>query len=59
MEYTKDQMVAVDPGIQSYQELRDDSYHFENELWSADGGLFQDGGEAGSDCLVWGINCLV
>ncbi|MCJ1346025.1 hypothetical protein MMC31_004236, partial [Peltigera leucophlebia] len=59
IEYTKDQMVAVDPGIQSYQGFRDDSYLYEDELWNADSGLFQDGGEGGIDCLAWGINCPV
>lgn len=46
LEYTKDQMAAVDlaPETQSYQEgLRDDGYLFGDELWSpgvGDSGLF-------------------
>lgn len=62
-EYTKEHMIAVDPGIQAYQEgLRHDGYLFGDELWSpgaGDSGLFQDEGEVGVDCLAWGINCPV
>lgn len=62
-EYTKEQVIAVDPGIQAYQEgLRHDRYLFGDELWSpgtGDSGLFQDEGEVGVDCLDWGINCSV
>lgn len=63
IDYTKDQMVAVDSEIQSYEEgLPDDRHPFGDELWSpgvGDSGLFQDGGEGGVDCLVWGINCPI
>lgn len=60
-EYRNEQMIAVDPGTQAYQEgLHHDRYPFEDELWSlgaGDSGLFQDEGEIGVDCLAWGINC--
>ena len=61
--YTTEDMIAVDPGVQAYQEgPRHDSYFLGNELWSpgaGDNGLFQDEGELGVDCLAWGINCPV
>lgn len=62
-EYTKEQMAAVDPGIQLYQGgLRDDKYFFGDQLLSpgvGDGELIQDEGEDGDDCLIWGIDCPV